>query len=178
MLCTVCHFSSLHEKKKKARFSASSTHLGSNRPSTSQSRLADLELSRPSSGIIPGSSAVHLHSTRRSCPRLGAQRPPRGLLSCLPRGQALPGIPLALHSRGGNRLGADGEERLRDCSQGWMPTTPNPGPPRRPTPPNPPCLQTYLDPASKSYFFLHTHTEGTCVTHVHSSVTTDTYTCT
>lgn len=129
-------------------------------------------LSRTSSGTVPGFSAGHLHNTRCSCPQLGAQRPPRGPLSCPPHDQALTGIPLVLHSTGENRLGADGEKRLR-CRCQRCPTTLNSGPSEGPILLNLPCLQT--GPLTKSHLFLHTHT--ICITCEHSSVTIDTCTC-
>lgn len=74
--------------------------------------------------LVPGSSAAHPHSTRCSCLRLGAQRPPHGPPSCPPHGRALLGIPPVPHSRGGSMPGAGkwGELRVRGLCVGILPS--------------------------------------------------------
>ena len=130
----------------------------------------------PAPKPVPGSSVARPHRTRCCCLRLGAQRPPHGLPSCLPHGLARSGIPPVPHSRGGNKPGAGewGESRVRALCAGVFPLGPlMPSTLDAPVTRAPRLSllpQTDLDPVSKSPLLSHTYAEGPLTAHTHTVV--------
>lgn len=123
---------------------------------------------------VPGSSAAHLRSTRRSYLQLQVQKPPHGPLSCLPRGLALPGSPPGPRSRGGNKPGArEGRElRVRDPGAEMLPPglpTPRILDPPASQAPKPSFLPLHHPwPSFKSPLVSHTNTKAPSRAHAHT----------